>query len=270
MKHTQQFFTVSEFAELFGIHKKTLYHYDHIGLFKPDYVSDNGYRYYSHEQTYDFHVLLALKDFQLSLEDTKWYVNNRTPGSMIDLMDHKIDELEEQIQKLSQLKHSIARRLDLIKSTVNVPIDEIKVKTVEEEYLRLEPIEVGNDHDTNYMTWHRIFCEYGRHQLNEGAYGQMLLQENLIQHDYSPNYILIEALEPEDIKHAYVKPAGNYVIGRKNGKVLHSISLYHRLMNYIKEHNLEIIGNAYEFFIIDGSFASDVNHRVLEIQIQVK
>lgn len=270
MRESDQYFTVSEFAELFNIHKKTLYHYDRIGLFKPEYVSENGYRYYSHEQTYDFHVLLALRDMQMSLMDTKNYVHNRTPESMIELMDYKVNELEEQIQKLSQLKLSIARRLELIKSTVNVPIEDIQVMAVAEEYLRLEPIEVRDGHDTNYMTWHRIFCENERHQLNEGAYGQVLLQENLIRRYYSPDYILIEAIEPEDKKHAFVKPAGNYVIGRKNGKVLHSEALYHRLMDYIETHNLEIIGNAYEFFIIDGSFASDVNNRVLEIQIQVK
>lgn len=266
----KHFFTISEFAELFRIRKKTLYYYDEIGLFKPEYVNENGYRYYSHKQTYDFHVLLALKDLQMSLEDTKKYVNHRTPENMIELLDTKIGELDEEIKKLTNLRDSISKRLSLIQNYVNVPIDEIEVKYVEEQYLRLEPIEVKQGSDTNYMTWHDIFWEDNKHQLNESLYGQMLLHQNLIKHDFSPNYILIEAVDEKYIENAFIKPYGRYVIGRKNGKVLHSTSLYNRLMEYIKENNLKVIGNSYEFFIIDGSFASDVNDRVLEIQIQVK
>lgn len=269
-ERSPQFFTISEFAKLFGIHKKTLYHYDKIGLFQPEYVNEKGYRYYSHQQTYDFHVLLALKDLQMSLEETKQHVNHRTPEAMISLLGDKVEALEEEIRNLTNLKHSICKRLSFIKSVVHAPIDEIQVKHIPEEYLRLEPVEVNDGYDTNYLTWHNVFGENDRHQLNEGHYGHMLLHKNLVEHQFSPDYIAIEAIDEEDIKHAFVKPRGNYVIGRKNGKVLHSTCLYNRLLAYMKENDLEIIGNAYEFFIVDGSYASDVNDRVLEIQIQVR
>lgn len=270
MKAHNTFFTISEFAELFNIHKKTLYYYDQIGLFKPEYVNENGYRYYSDKQTYDFHILLALKDLQMSLEDTKMYTHHRTPETMICLLDHKVEELDNEIKKLTSLKHSISKRLSLLKSAVQVPIDEIQVKYREEEYLRLEPIEVKDGDDTNYMTWHNVFGEGDKHQLNEGAYGQMVLYENLIANHFCPDYISIEARYDKERQHSFVKPKGNYVIGRRNGKVLHSTTLYNRLITFIKENNLEIIGNSYEFFIVDGSFASDCKDRVLEIQIHVK
>ena len=160
--------------------------------------------------------------------------------------------------------------MSLISHYIDVPIDEIEVKYVEEQYLRLEPIEVTQGNDTNYMTWHSIFCEDNKHHLNESLYGHMLLYENLIKTNFTPNFISIEATDEKDIKNAFVKPYGKYVIGRKNGKCLHSASLYSRLMEYIRENNFEIIGNAYEFFIIDGSFASNFNDRVLEIQIHIK
>ena len=46
----KKYYTTGEFAELCGIKKKTLFHYDDIDLFKPEKVMSNGYRYYSHEQ----------------------------------------------------------------------------------------------------------------------------------------------------------------------------------------------------------------------------
>lgn len=266
----KQFFSVSEFAELFNIHKKTLYYYDEIGLFKPEYVNKNGYRYYSHSQIYDFHVLLAIKNLHLSLEDTKNYVYNRTPENMVALMDKKVTELDDEIKRLINLKNSITERVSLIKTSLNVPIDEIQIKYVNEQYLRLEPIEVPENQDTNYLTWHDLFLEDNKHHLNESSYGQVILQKNLTENTFKPDFILIEAIDDEAKKNAFIKSYGKYVIGRKVGKVLHSASLYEKLMKFIKENNLEIIGNSYEFFIIDGSFSSDPNNRVLEIQIQIK
>lgn len=48
-------FKTAEFAALCGVKKDTLLHYDHIGLLKPQWVGENGYRYYSARQipTYD-------------------------------------------------------------------------------------------------------------------------------------------------------------------------------------------------------------------------
>lgn len=265
----KQFFSVGEFAKLFKIHKKTLYYYDEIGLFKPAYVNENGYRFYSDSQIYDFHVLLSIKNLHLSLDDTKKYVYNRTPKDIIGLMSNKVTELDNEINQLTTLRDSISQRLSLIKTSLDVPIDKIQVKYVEQQCLRLEPIEIGELSDTNYLTWHDIFSEDNKHNLNESSYGQIVLHKNLLENNFTPSYISIELLSLNHKKNTFIKPAGMYVIGHKNGKVLHSESLYNNLIQYIKEHNLKIIGDAYEFFIIDGSFASDPNERVLEIQIQV-
>ena len=42
-----EYMTTGEFASAMGVSKDTLFHYDDIGLFCPEKVSENGYRYYS-------------------------------------------------------------------------------------------------------------------------------------------------------------------------------------------------------------------------------
>ena len=42
-----EYMTTGEFASAMGVSKDTLFHYDDIGLFCPEKVSGNGYRYYS-------------------------------------------------------------------------------------------------------------------------------------------------------------------------------------------------------------------------------
>jgi DNA-binding transcriptional MerR regulator len=41
--------TVKQVSKLAHITTRTLHYYDQIGLFKPDFIGDNGYRYYSDE-----------------------------------------------------------------------------------------------------------------------------------------------------------------------------------------------------------------------------
>jgi effector-binding domain-containing protein len=43
----QTHFTSREFSKLCGVSKHTLFHYNEIGVFSPDVVDSNGYRYYS-------------------------------------------------------------------------------------------------------------------------------------------------------------------------------------------------------------------------------
>ena len=43
----EEYLSIGQFAKLCHIHKKTLFYYDEIGLFKPQKVDENGYRYYS-------------------------------------------------------------------------------------------------------------------------------------------------------------------------------------------------------------------------------
>lgn len=231
-------------------------------------MNENGYRFYSHEQTFDFHMLLALKALQIPLDEIKHYVNKRTPQSTIQLLKNKIHQIDDEIERMNQLKESILLRLPLIEKVANTETDSIFIQKIEEQYFRLEPISQVKGHATNYLTWHSLFTEENKHQLNESLYGQMVSKDKLNNHQYEPDHILIEVTK--DYPHYFVKKAGKYVVGHKKGKVLDGIPLIEKLMEYIEEHHLEIDGNAYEFFIVDGFYASDYDERILEIQIPVK
>ena len=46
----EKLLTCGTFAKICGIEKHVLFHYDEIDLFKPIYVNEKGYRYYSYHQ----------------------------------------------------------------------------------------------------------------------------------------------------------------------------------------------------------------------------
>lgn len=67
-------YRIGEFARLCGIGKDTLFHYDKIGLLRPALVADNGYRYYTLQQYYQFHIISVLKQAGMPLREIKAYL----------------------------------------------------------------------------------------------------------------------------------------------------------------------------------------------------
>ena len=59
--------TVSQFAKLHNVNKRTLHYYDEIGIFSPDYKGNNGYRYYDYMQGVDFEYIKMLKELNMGL-----------------------------------------------------------------------------------------------------------------------------------------------------------------------------------------------------------
>ena len=70
----------ADFAHICGTNKRTLHHYDQIGLFAPALRGENGYRYYSQEQYDVFMVIAALKELGMPLLDIKAYLDRRDPA----------------------------------------------------------------------------------------------------------------------------------------------------------------------------------------------
>ncbi len=66
MSLAETLFTTGEFSELCSVKKQTLLHYDEIGILKPQYRNDKGYRFYTLKQLETFSVIDILKDLGLS------------------------------------------------------------------------------------------------------------------------------------------------------------------------------------------------------------
>ena len=61
--------------------KRTLFHYDEIGLFSPALTDEKGYRYYSENQCDVFFTITCLKELGMPLKKIKDYIDNRSPDS---------------------------------------------------------------------------------------------------------------------------------------------------------------------------------------------
>ena len=152
--------TTGEFAKICNVKKHTLFHYDDIGLLKPDYYDENGYRFYSYSQLNLFYFISMMKELGMSLDEIKFYLNSRTPEQMEELFTSKINQISNEIKRLKENKRILKSRIDKIQYASEVKIDKIYKEYQEEEYyLRYRDIDDPTDKDV-YKLFEDNFSKY--------------------------------------------------------------------------------------------------------------
>lgn len=104
----------ADFARICGTNKRTLHHYDQIGLFAPALRGENGYRYYSQEQYDVFMVIAALKELGMPLLDIKAYLDRRDPERLSALLDQQEAEVERGLAQLRRIQTMIRTKRKLL------------------------------------------------------------------------------------------------------------------------------------------------------------
>ena len=85
MNKKRMYMTTGELARIMGITKETLFHYDEIGLFRPNVVKTNGYRYYEVRQMELLDTILLLKELGMPLKEIQKLLGNRNPEKMLEV-----------------------------------------------------------------------------------------------------------------------------------------------------------------------------------------
>ena len=107
----KDYFTTGEFAKICGVNKQTLFYYDQVGIFKPDVIGENGYRYYSYTQLETFTVISMLRDLGVHIKEIKAHMDCRSPEALLSLMENKYVEIEKKISALQWSKKYIEKKI---------------------------------------------------------------------------------------------------------------------------------------------------------------
>ena len=133
------YFSTGEFAKLCNVNKKTLFYYDEIGLFKPEIVKENGYRYYSVYQLEVFDIIHTLRDLGVPLKQIKSFIDERNPKSVVKFFEYKTGEIENEIKQLRRKQEIMSNKIKIIKEAEKIRdnIDNLSIEEQDEEYLVL-------------------------------------------------------------------------------------------------------------------------------------
>ncbi|HFU4450567.1 TPA: MerR family transcriptional regulator [Streptococcus suis] len=94
--------TVRQVSQLTGLTVRTLHHYDQIGLLKPAFVAENGYRYYNQENLACLQEILLFRELDFSLKDIQQLLDVTEVNRQQVLRDH-ITLLELKRERLDRI-----------------------------------------------------------------------------------------------------------------------------------------------------------------------
>lgn len=267
----ENLYTTGEFARICGVKKQTLFHYDEIGLFSPAYTDENGYRYYSHQQFDLFMVILALKDLQMTLKDIKFFLDTRTPDSLITLFQNQKRTLDIQIKNMCNISNMMNTKIKLVKKASSINPSSINVEYKEKEFLKLsDSFENKSEKEKLFIISKHI--KYRKeHQFHCGhAVGGMVKKDVLLHSnktDYAYYYTKIDQPKPEDV--VYEKPEGYYIVAYHHGHYNTTYKSYQRILSYAKDHNYKLGQYSYEESLIDEVSTNDPNQYLTQILVHV-
>ena len=132
-------YTVNQLARMAGVSRRTLHHYDAIGLLPPAAVGDNGYRCYDQQSALRLQQILFYRQLGLSLEQIKALLAQPDFDLLAALEGHK-RELRGQAARLELLIETVEQTIRHLKGEIEMStkdfytgFDEAQQKRYEEE-----------------------------------------------------------------------------------------------------------------------------------------
>ncbi len=265
-----------DFAKLCGTNKRTLIHYDEIGIFKPAYTDERGYRYYSENQFDIFFTITCLRELGMPLKEIGAFLSRRTPESLKELLLEQQQEVLREEARIKKIKQVIETKLSLVSKQEELFHSDpspghIFLEDTPEEYLVLSEALNTNDHEQIIQTLcsHVGYCNH--HNLNAGhPYGAMLDVTELRQnHLDTYAYFFTKVIDRTDGHPYHIKPAGKYAVAYLKGDYYQSEETYRKLFQWIDEHDLTTGQYSYKEAIIDEVASASPEDYLTKISVQV-
>lgn len=269
--NSKGYFSTAEFAKLLGVTKHTLFHYDKMKVFSPEVKLDNDYRRYSYAQIDAFLVITSLKELGMSLNEIKNYLDKRNPKDLILLLEEKEKEMEEKIEKLTQIKRHISNKVRLTRESLSIKENQIFITSEEEERMLVTTIpEVEDMRDIGILISDHISSCKNQGLLTPSSIGHMIHINNVKAEKYLHySYFFTKVNDKKEGKELHFKNKGRYLnIFHKNG-FFSTGNVYKSLLEYAQKNKLSLDSYFYEDIVLDELSVKHYNDYTLRMRIRI-
>lgn len=269
-KEKNKLLTIGQFASLHKINKKTLMWYDEIGLLKPAFIKENGYRYYSYQQSSILETILILRELNISLPEIKSFMKQRSAENLNKLLDEKIIELHDTISHLKSIQKTLSHYKENITSIMNIDLSKISLVYKEESYL----VCVNSNPTLSFEKELELIISeaknYNLHRLHNATYGSMISTDKLYKNNFTDyDALFIEVPKSSAKKGLHKHPSGMYLRAFCKGNWDKIPNKYKEILDYAKANHITLCGCAYETGI-NELMIDDINEYITQIEIPVQ
>ena len=264
-------FQAGEFAKLCGLSKQTLLYYDKEDIIKPNYKDPhNGYRYYTADQLEQVDTIMILKEIGLPLCEIREHMKNRSLGNALELLKSQEEAVHEKIRRLSAIEHRIKMKTASLQ-LFQKQDPSFQILHLKEQKLAVSPVEG----DRGLVEVDLALKKLMQDMKTSGSshiyqVGDMVGKEDLLSGTFLKfRYSFVPLEESEEGLQILTKKEGRYAVQFHFGSYDTMGETYRSMIETIKFHKLHILGDSYEFCILDSLTSADPDHYATQIQIPV-
>lgn len=267
--HLNDMLSISAFSELSDVTRKTLIYYDRIGLFKPAFVADNGYRYYHRSQLDTIGVIHIFKELGMSLENIREHLNGRTPASTLGLLRKQEEILQLQILKLEQAKQMIILRAEHIEHSMNIDTSRMHVIWQPRVPLLLS----RRVHASKKQFPEELWEDFRQRLQKEHApigylSGVIIPKEDLLRRDGDAVSHMYSRMTTRYVEQEYM-PEGFYFVSYARANYGDTEKIYPRIFDAIEQNQYVVIGNAYEEYLQDEVVLQHAEEYLVRVMVPI-
>lgn len=269
----KELFQIGEVAKLFHISVGSLRHYEKIGLLQPEYIDEHtGYRYYSTRQFECLNTIRYLRALDTPLEQISDFLRNRNLDSIQHLLEKQKGEVTRKRGELEIIERKIDNRLNQLRDATSCELGKIQL-------VRVPPRRIAWIRHSlsvkSYLDLEVSIRQLEKHQKDAvvflGKVGVGISEEHLKAEQYETYDRVFLILDSEDTYEGEITelPENTSVVVRYRGSHKEAAEQYQKLMDFITENHLQIVGFSSEITMIDYGYTNDTDKFVTEIQIPV-
>ncbi len=262
----------ADFARLCGTNKRTLLHYDEIGLFCPALRDERGFRYYAESQCDLFMVIRGLRDLGMSLAEIQGYLDERSPEKLEELLCRQQQRVDQERARLDRIQRMLNTKQNLLSEGSRARTGQVLFLPQEEEWLVLSrPIDSSDPAVARRALYAHLADCYGR-GLDDGyPFGAMMHSADLVRGRFDRYaYYFTKLLRRPDGPDAFCKPAGLYGVIYLQGDYHQAGEAFRALLKAAEQQGRQVCGYAYKEGILDEIAEKDQARYLTKISVAVK
>ena len=251
---------ISEMASLHGVSRQTLILYDKNGLLRPEYVSENGYRYYDMDQIPRLRLICLLKGMGIPLSEIGRLLDDPTPESMRALLEGKRASIRETMDQLTRQDEEVCQLEELFEhmsaklADTDVPYVGWRPerRAVFSPYVSVD-MDVKKLHLSLMNAWGMLL---GHGMIPSRGFGSLLRTSSILGDDPlegAGSLVVLPRNEDVDGLDAIVLPEGDYATMYKVA-MPYDPEPAKRLLAWIASRGFEPMGDVIDVCLLDSVF----------------
>ncbi len=142
--------TVKKLAQISGVSVRTLHFYDEIGLLRPTYHGENGYRYYEEKEMLKLQQILFFRELRFPLKQIQKLLGRSDFDQLAALYSHR-KALSQDWERMGKLIETVDKTIQHLKGEKQMKDEEIYdgffiTKEKQKEYETYLKNRLGADH----------------------------------------------------------------------------------------------------------------------------